>query len=234
MAKVLNTSIMHLLLRANQVAEEWFAKENVTARTARRLPHATACLIAILVSTHTMADQQERRFVLDQPIVLEDANGRRTSSAEFAGKWVLAYFGYTHCADLCPTALSTMALALEEIAPADKRIQPLFVTVDPERDHGDILRTFPRSFDARIIGLGGSVKDVATAARALGISFQKVEQPNSAYTIDHSSLFSIIDPAGRTAVTFKEIAPHQLAARLVTVMEKAGERLEGVNLGAFR
>jgi len=163
-----------------------------------------------------------------------DANGRRTSSAEFSGKWVLAYFGYTHCADLCPTALSTMALALEEIAPADKRIQPLFVTVDPERDHGDILRTFPRSFDGRIIGLGGTVKDVATAAGALGVRFQKVELSNGAYTVDHSSVFTIIDPAGRVAVTFNEVAPHQLAARLVAVMEMAGERLEGVNLGAFR
>ena len=195
--------------------------------------HSAAAVVIAITAGGAIA-QNERRFALDQPIVLVDADGRRVSSAEFAGKWVLAYFGYTHCADLCPTALSTMALALEEIAPADKRIQPLFVTVDPERDHGDILRTFPRSFDARIIGLGGSVKDVATAASALGVGFQKVQQSASGYTIDHSSVFTIIDPAGRIAVTFTEVAPHQLAARLVAVMEKAGERLDGVNLGAFR
>ena len=203
-------------------------------RAAWFLHSAAAVVIAIAITAGGAIAQNERRFALDQPIVLVDADGRRVSSAEFAGKWVLAYFGYTHCADLCPTALSTMALALEEIAPADKRIQPLFVTVDPERDHGDILRTFPRSFDARIIGLGGSVKDVATAASALGVGFQKVQQSASGYTIDHSSVFTIIDPAGRIAVTFTEVAPHQLAARLVAVMEKAGERLDGVNLGAFR
>lgn len=203
-------------------------------RAAWFLHSAAAVVIAIAITAGGAIAQNERRFALDQPIVLVDADGRRVSSAEFAGKWVLAYFGYTHCADLCPTALSTMALALEEIAPADKRLQPLFVTVDPERDHGDILRTFPRSFDARIIGLGGSVKDVATAASALGVGFQKVQQSASGYTIDHSSVFTIIDPAGRIAVTFTEVAPHQLAARLVAVMEKAGERLDGVNLGAFR
>ena len=204
-------------------------------KRAARLLHLTAAgLIVIAVTTGTMAGQEERRNTLDEPIVLVDAEGRSVSSAEFSGKWVVAYFGYTHCADLCPTALSTMALALEEIAPADRRIQPLFVTVDPERDKGDILRTFPRAFDARIIGLGGSVEDVAKAAKALGVSFQKVQQSDRGYTVDHSSAFTVIEPSGRVAITVSEAVPHQLAARLLAFMERAGERLEGVNLGAFR
>jgi protein SCO1 len=195
---------------------------------------AVTGLIMLVVATSTMAGPEERRYTLDQPIVLIDAEGRSVSSGEFSGKWALVYFGYTHCADLCPTALSTMALALEEIAPANLRIQPLFVTVDPERDKGDILRIYPRSFDARMIGLGGSVKDVAAAAKALGVSFEKVQQSNSGYTVDHSSVFTVIEPSGRLAITINEDVPHQLAARLLALMERAGERLEGVNLGAFR
>src|SRR5436190_13913983 len=72
----------------------------------------------------------ETRVALDHPFVLEDADGKTVTADGFAGRWLLIYFGYTHCADQCPTALSAMIEALRQIGPAAEQIQPLFVTVD--------------------------------------------------------------------------------------------------------
>jgi protein SCO1/2 len=107
---------------------------------------------------------------------------------DFPGKWVLIYFGYTHCADFCPTGLSVLANALDQIGPAAAHVQPLFVTVDPERDKGEVLRDFTQAFDKRLIGLGGTVEQIKAAATALGASFEQVTQ-GSGYVIDHSSAY---------------------------------------------
>src|SRR6266702_5656751 len=87
---------------------------------------------------------------------LVDADGRTVTSADFTGKWLLIYFGYTNCADQCPTALSTMTEALDEIGAAADHVQPLFITIDPERDGGPSLRGFTAAFDRRLIGLSGT------------------------------------------------------------------------------
>ena len=99
---------------------------------------------------------QELRLAPDRPLTFVDADGRTVRSTDFAGKWLLVYFGYTHCTDLCPTGLSVLANALDQIGPAAEHVQPLFITVDPERDKGPLLRTFTQSFDKRLIGLGGT------------------------------------------------------------------------------
>ena len=113
-----------------------------------------------------------------------------------AGKWLLVYFGYTHCADFCPTGLSVIVNAFDQIGPAAKHIQPLFITVDPERDRGLLLRTFTQAFDKRLVGLGGSVEQVRGSRPGLGVVFEKVVQ-GSDYTIDHSAAYTLIDPARR-------------------------------------
>ena len=107
---------------------------------------------------------------LNQPLTFADADGRLVRSTDFPGKWLLVYFGYTHCAYLCPTGLSVLANALDQIGPAAEYVQPLFVTVDPERDKGPMLRTFTEAFDKRLIGLGGTEEQIRNAADALGIA----------------------------------------------------------------
>jgi protein SCO1/2 len=172
---------------------------------------------------------------LKRELTFLNADGHLLHLSDFPGQWLLVYFGYTHCTDLCPTGLSVLATALEEIGPAADRIQPLFVTVDPERDKGALLRSFSRSFDQRLIGLGGSLEQIREAAAALGVSFQKVAQGDADYVVDHSSSYSLIDPA-RTRVEVLRIAePHLLAAKLIEVLMRAGVPLEDVNnAGAFR
>jgi protein SCO1/2 len=97
-------------------------------------------------------------FAVDQPFALVDAEGKPVTDADFPGKFLLIYFGYTHCADQCPTALTTIVEALGEIGAAANAVQPIFITIDPERDRGPMLRTFTAAFDPRIVGLTGPAR----------------------------------------------------------------------------
>jgi cytochrome oxidase Cu insertion factor (SCO1/SenC/PrrC family) len=183
----------------------------------------------------TLAFAQESRLARDGPLTFVDADGHIVRSTDFPGKWLLFYFGYTQCADLCPTGLSAMANALDQIGPAAEYVQPLFVTVDPERDRGPLLRTFTQAFDQRLIGLSGTVEQIKEAATALGVSFEKVAQGGSDYVIDHSSTYVLVGPPRTHAQTLRIAEPHLIAAKLIETMSKAGVPLDNVrNVGAYR
>jgi protein SCO1/2 len=175
------------------------------------------------------------RFAVDQPIALVDADGKPVTDADFPGKYLLVYFGYTHCADQCPTALSSIAEALDEIGAAANSVQPIFITVDPERDRGPMLRQFAAAFDPRIVGLTGSPEQVAAAAKALHIDYAKLFAGDDDYVIDHSTNLSIIPPDRRTAETIALAEPYQIGAKLIDALAKGGVPLADVNnLRAWR
>jgi protein SCO1/2 len=189
----------------------------------------------IFIATFAGARAEEQRFVLEQPLVLTDPDGRAVTSNDFPGKWLLIYFGYSHCADQCPTALSAIAAALDQIGPAAERIQPLFVTVDPERDRGPALREFVAAFDKRLLGLTGTPEQIAAAAAVLGIKYETVLAGSDDYVIDHSTTLSLIGPDRREALTFAMAEPYAIAAQLLTLLDRSGEPLGKVNnLGAYR
>jgi protein SCO1 len=171
-------------------------------------------------------------ITLAGPLTFVDADGKTVTTDAFSGKWILVYFGYTHCVDQCPTSLSVMAEALDEIGPAAEHVQPLFVTVDPARDHGPILREFTSEFDKRLIGLGGSADQIAAAATALGVQYEKVLVGNDDYVIDHSATLSLIDPSGRHAETLTFSEPYQIAAKLMSAVASTGTSLSNVNNAA--
>jgi protein SCO1/2 len=196
---------------------------------------SAALLLALLISGVTVTHAEEKRVALEHPLVLADADGKSVTSDDFPGKWQLIYFGYIHCADQCPTALSAMVEALAEIGPAAAHIQPLFVTVDPERDRSAALRDFTAAFDKRLIGLTGSPEQIAAAAEALGIEYRKVLSGNEDYVIDHSSVLSLIGPDRHEAVTFAFAEPYMIAAKLVESLARGGVALGNVNnLRAYR
>jgi protein SCO1/2 len=198
-------------------------------------PGLAALLLVLLVGWGTAAAAAEKRIALDQPLALADADGKTVTSNDFPGKWLLIYFGYIHCADQCPTALSAMVEALAEIGPAAEHIQPVFVTVDPERDRGAALKDFIAAFDKRIVGLTGSPEQIAAAAEALGIEYRKVLSGNEDYVIDHSSVLSLIGPDRHEAATFAFAEPYMIAAKLVELLERGGVALGNVNnLRAYR
>ena len=98
-------------------------------------------------------------FALSMP------DGRRVTDATFRGKWLLVYFGYTSCPDVCPTTLSAMALALDKLGPLADKVQPVFITVDPERDTPQIVGEYVKDFDPRFVGLVGSPERSARRPR---------------------------------------------------------------------
>jgi cytochrome oxidase Cu insertion factor (SCO1/SenC/PrrC family) len=200
-----------------------------------RLAALALAAALLLAAGLAPAVAEERRLALAQPLSLVDADGRAVTSDDFPGQFLLIYFGYTHCADQCPTALSAMIEALAEIGPAGEHIQPLFVTVDPERDRGAVLREFTVAFDKRLIGLAGSAEQIATAAQALGVAYRKVLGGSDDYVIDHSTALSVIGPDRLEAVTFAMAEPYQIAAKVLAMLEQGGVALGDVsNRGAYR
>jgi protein SCO1/2 len=194
-----------------------------------------ALVFALVLGWSLTGSAAEKRIAVEHPLVLADADGKSVTSDDFPGKWLLVYFGYIHCADQCPTALSAMVEALAEIGPAAEHIQPLFVTVDPERDRGAALRDFTAAFDKRRIGLTGSPEQIAAAAEALGIEYRKVLSGNEDYVVDHSSVLSLIGPDRHEAVNFAFAEPYMIAAKLVELLERGGVALGNVNnLRAYR
>lgn len=137
--------------------------------------------------------------------LLTDQFGRLVSEEDLKGHWSLIYFGYTHCPDVCPTSLSTMTQALKRLGPRAKRIQPYFVTVDPERDTAPVMREYVQYFDPRLIGLTGPPEMVHRLAEQFGVRFEKgeadPEHPDQ-YAMDHSASLFLMAPDGRFVTKF--------------------------------
>jgi len=169
------------------------------------------------------------------PFTLVDADGKTVRASDFPGKWLLVYFGYTHCADLCPTALSQMTSALDQLGTVANYFQPIFVSIDPERDHGPALRQYTQSFDPRLVGLTGTTDQIAQLAATVGVSYSKVLEPGDDYVIDHAATLTLIAPDLRHATTFKLGESYRIAATLVAALDRAGVPIAGANnIGAYR
>jgi protein SCO1/2 len=129
---------------------------------------------------------------------LTDHAGRARSLADFRGKAVVIFFGYTQCPDVCPTALSTLAEALRRLGPDADRVQGLFVTIDPERDTAELLANYVPAFDPRFLGLRGDAEATARTAKEFKVVYRKVPGTTpETYTMDHSAGLFVFDPQGR-------------------------------------
>jgi protein SCO1 len=149
------------------------------------------------------------------PFRLVDQNGKTVTDADLRGKWSLVYFGYTHCPDACPTALNDISIALDELGPKRDAVQPVFITVDPERDTPAVLKDYVTSFDAPILALSGSADEIARAAKAYRVYYAKHSEPGGDYSMDHSSVIYVMDPEGRFTASFThESTPEEIAERL--------------------
>ena len=129
---------------------------------------------------------------------LTDHNGKARSLADFKGKVVVLFFGYTHCPDACPTTLAELALVMKQLGADSKKVQVLFVTVDPERDTPRLLAQYVPSFDPGFVGLYGDLDATARTANEFKVVYQKVagSSPDN-YTMDHSAGTYVFDQAGR-------------------------------------
>lgn len=129
---------------------------------------------------------------------LADHSGRARSLADFKGKAVVMFFGYTQCPDVCPTTMAEMAGVMQQLGPLADKVQVLFVTLDPERDTAALLSKYVPAFDPRFLGLVGDQAATEKVAKEFRVFFQKVpgKEPGS-YTLDHSAGSYVFDPQGR-------------------------------------
>lgn len=148
---------------------------------------------------------------------LVDHNGNTVTEKAYAGKLMLVYFGFTNCPDICPTGLQTIAIALDQLGAAADGVTPVLITVDPERDTPPVMKEYVQAFHERLVGLTGTPEQVAAAARAYRVYYQKVALKDSAlgYSVDHSGFIYLMDGQGRYLSHFRHDAtPEQIAERV--------------------
>ena len=150
---------------------------------------------------------------------LTDHTGKPRTLAEFRGKIVVVFFGYTRCPDVCPTTLSEMKMILDKLGEDRKKIQVLFVTIDPERDTPELLAKYVPAFDPSFLGLYGDEAATIKAAKEFKVFFQKVpgKTPDS-YTMDHTAASYIIDTQGRLRLFARYGQPDSIATDLQTLL----------------
>ena len=130
------------------------------------------------------------------PFTLTAHTGDRVADAEFRGKFMLVAFGFTYCPDVCPAQLQVMTAALEALGPEAERIQPLFITIDPQRDDVARLAEYLAPFHPRLIGLTGTPEEIAAVADAYHVWYEKADGQGSDYLMDHTSITYLMGPDG--------------------------------------
>jgi protein SCO1/2 len=153
------------------------------------------------------------------PFHLVDQTGKSVSDADFRGRYVLLYFGYSFCPDVCPTTLSVMAQALDKLGGDGKRIVPVFITIDPQRDTPKVLGEYMKAFGPQFVGLTGSTAQIAAVEKEYRVYAVKKPidpaNPKRGYGMDHSSVIYLLGPDGKMISFYDEaISPDDLAKDL--------------------
>jgi protein SCO1/2 len=162
------------------------------------------------------------------PFTLTDPSGRRRSLSDFRGKLVLLYFGYAYCPDVCPTDLLAIGQLIRSLDADGDEVQPLFVTLDPERDTREVLRAYATSFHPRFVSLSGTEDEIRRVATSYKVFFEKVTPPGvNTYLIDHSAYVFLLDREGRFITLFPPGTPQE---RMAVILR---EQLAGLRSDAM-
>lgn len=173
---------------------------------------------AFVTLTADMRPGASERAGFGGPFALTASDKRVVTDRTFRGRYMLIYFGYTHCPDICPTTLMAVSQVLEKLGPLSARVQPIFVSIDPERDTPAVVGEYVEAFDPRIVGLSGSPAEIAAVAKQYRVFYKKLPVDNSSdYFMEHSSYIYVMGPDGRYVTLFSRDeaeAPDQMTARL--------------------
>ncbi|MDR3448847.1 MAG: SCO family protein [Alphaproteobacteria bacterium] len=148
------------------------------------------------------------------PFSLTSQDGKIVTEHDFPGKYLLVYFGYTSCPDMCPTGLQSISIAMDALQGEGDKVQPLFITVDPARDTPKKIKDYDAAFHPKIIGLTGTAEQIASVAKEYQVFYQKGEGDQD-YEVQHTSLIFLMDPNGNLVTTFdEEVNPKAIVAAL--------------------
>jgi len=137
---------------------------------------------------------------------LTDHTGKRASDTDFLGRYMLLYFGYTFCPDVCPAELQTMGRTMDRLAAKGEKIVPVFISVDPQRDTLAVLKDYVAAFHPRMIGLTGSAAEIAAATKAYKVYYRKAPGAMAGdkdYLMDHTSFIYLVGPDGKVVALFR-------------------------------
>lgn len=192
-------------------------KQTAGVLLAATLGVGAAWLASDLINLGQPANQAALPLPAGGDFTLQSVNGP-ASLADFRGKVVVLYFGYTACPDICPTSMATLKAALAQLTPAEvQQVQGLFVSVDPERDTLEHIQRYVNYFHPNMTGLSGTQPELQKITRRYGAFYRKVEVPGSAmaYTIDHSAILYVIDREGQVREQVQHaVPPAELAAAI--------------------
>lgn len=164
------------------------------------LTGAALGFIALKVPTPTVNGEAQviGKAAVGGPFSLIDQTGKRVTDKDFLGRYMLVFFGFTNCPDICPAGLQVMTAALDKLGHRADDIIPVLITLDPAEDTPEKLATYLKSFHPRLVGLTGSDSDIAAAAKAYRVFYQKVpdDKDPSRYSIDHSAIFYLMGKDG--------------------------------------
>ena len=149
-------------------------------------------------------------------------DGRARSRDDFKGRVTVLLFGFTHCPDLCPTALSNLSVVLDRLGEERDRVQIAFITVDPERDTPEVLRDYLSGFGPNFVGLTGEPVAIRKAAKTFKVFFQKIPRPDGDYTMDHSALVFVLDlQASVRLMSTVNRQPEDIAHDVIALLREA-------------
>jgi protein SCO1/2 len=151
------------------------------------------------------------------PFSLTGTDGKTVTDQDFLGRYMIVFFGFTHCPEICPAELQVIAQTLDKLGDKAKNVVPVFITLNPERDTPQVMAEFVKSFGPNFVGLTGTSDQIAAAAKAYRIAYTKIEDKNSPgdYSIDHSALAYLMDPQGRYLAHFTYgTSPDEMAEKL--------------------
>jgi protein SCO1/2 len=160
------------------------------------------------------------REAVGGPFALVDHIGTPRTDAEFRGKPLLLYFGFTFCPDVCPTDLQSIGLAIDRLGKSGEGVHPLFVTLDPDRDTPQHLANYVPFFHPRLIGLTGDASSIRQAARAYKVYYAKVPTSENDYTVYHSGYIYLMDRAGQYLGFFPPGTPPDRLADVIRPLLK--------------
>ena len=150
------------------------------------------------------AVQTSGKALIGGPFTLVDQTGKTVTDQDFRGRYMLVFFGFTHCPDICPAELQVMSAALDALGPKADSVVPIFITLDPERDTQAAMAAYVKNFGPRFVGLTGSSEQIAAAAKAYRVAYSKFQQDktSSDYSIDHSALVYLMGKNGEYITHF--------------------------------
>lgn len=175
-------------------------------------------VLALALAAPAAAADEEDVAGINPRYLLMAPSGRAVSDGDFAGRFQLISFGYTFCPDVCPTTLAVMTQVLNLLGADAARVQPLFISIDPERDTAEVMRRYTEYFDPRILGLTGSPELVRRAADNYKVTYKKYFEPGvpaDRYSVDHSTGMYLLGPDGGFIRKFAHaLTAPEIAAKL--------------------